>query len=237
MKVNHITEENLNAFIDNQLATDERLQVFNALKEDQVLSQLLCELQRNDEFLSLAYSNTPKPAYNPFLAATQSNNRIRQMLAASVIFAVSLLTGWQLHQYYNPESTVSIQDISQLTADKLQNNKVLLHISAMNTSRIDNALNKTEALLKQKDNNLQIEIVANADGLGMLRKNSPYASRIKTLASNHKNLSFKACGIAMQAAKLKEGKDVELLPEAQKVPAALEEILGRLKAGWLYYKS
>jgi intracellular sulfur oxidation DsrE/DsrF family protein len=41
----------------------------------------------------------------------------------------------------------------------------------------------------------------------------------------------------MQNARLSEGIDeVKLLPQAQKIDAALEQILRRLKAGWAYIR-
>jgi intracellular sulfur oxidation DsrE/DsrF family protein len=109
----------------------------------------------------------------------------------------------------------------------------------MDDARITKVLNETEHLLalsKQRDRPLQLEIVANASALGMLRKGSPYARRIHQLASENANVTFLACGFAMENAKLKEGHEIKLIPDAHKVDAALEQILRRLKAGWLYVR-
>ena len=71
----------------------------------------------------------------------------------------------------------------------------------------------------------------------MLRKGSPYAKRIHQIVESNENVSFLACGIAMENAKLKEGHDITLIPDAHKIDAALEQILRRLKAGWLYVRA
>ena len=84
---------------------------------------------------------------------------------------------------------------------------------------------------------MQLKFVANAEGLAVLRENSPYADRIKLLSEQYNNVEFLACGIAMKTAQLKEKKEVVLLPEAKKIPAALNEILERLEAGWTYMGS
>jgi intracellular sulfur oxidation DsrE/DsrF family protein len=119
-------------------------------------------------------------------------------------------------------------------------NKVLLHISTMDTQRIEAALNTAERIVQAKRDQkepVQIEIVANAEGLGLLRRGSPYAERIRSMVEDNPSVSFLACGIAMENAELKEGGEIELIPEAREVDAALEEILRRLKLGWLYIKA
>ena len=83
---------------------------------------------------------------------------------------------------------------------------------------------------------MDLEVVVNAQGLGLLRDNSPYASKVKKLVSDYDNIAFLACGQAKENARLKEGRDIELLPEAVQVPAALDLILSRIKKGWLYVK-
>ena len=84
---------------------------------------------------------------------------------------------------------------------------------------------------------MQLEIVANAQGLAMLRDGSPFGKRIEAISNLYDNVAFLACGIAIQNVRLKEGIDeVKLLPQAQQIDAALEQILRRLKAGWAYVR-
>jgi intracellular sulfur oxidation DsrE/DsrF family protein len=231
----HISDEQLNAFIDRQLTTDERVQVLDALKKDDELSKKLCELQRNDEFSVMAYNTIPEPSKSPYDSAIQKSQRRHFALVAGMLVIISLATGWQLHQLINTKTLPQIGEISQLDPSTLRSDKIILHISVLDGERINKALDKAEALLKDKRNrHLQLEIVANADGVRMLGTGSPYANRIASLSGTYKNVSFKACGIAMQAVKLKQGKDMTLLPEVEKVPAALDQILKRLKGGWVY---
>ena len=84
---------------------------------------------------------------------------------------------------------------------------------------------------------MELEIVANAQGLGILRENSLYSKKISSLTEAYSNVSFLACGIAKESARLKEGQDIKLLPEATEVPAALDQILKRIKLGWLYVRA
>ena len=228
--------ENLNAFIDGQLATDERIQVYESLKSDEKLSIALCELQRNDELLSLAYNNIPKPARDVYAAATKFSQGKKQMMVAGLLVLLSAVFGWQFHLVFNAKPGENIQDISYLNSQNLQNRKVIIHVSKMDPDRINTALDKAESLLDQ-EKGIKLEVLANAEGIGLLRMNSPYASRIESLSKKYTNLSFKACGIALKTAELKEGHDIKLLPEVDKVPAGLDQILNRLKTGWLYIKA
>lgn len=233
----HVSFEELNYFIDGQLSSNERMQVLDVLKKDDELSRILCELQRNDESILIAYSKIPEPTYNPFTTATRKKKYKYLALVASMLVIISSVFSWRLTVHTLNPAPPAIMELNQLGNVPPESNKVLIHISKMDDGSINIALDKAEALLQDKNNtSLQVEIIANASGLGVLRKQSPYAPRIASLVQKHHNISFKACGIAMQAAKLKEGKEVELLPEAEKVPAALDEILLRLKKHWTYFK-
>ena len=233
-----ISDEQLNAFIDRQLTNDERVQVLDALKKDNELSKALCEMQRNDEFALMTYNSIPEPKKNPFDSATQKKQRKHYALVASLLICLSLAVGWQSHRFMDSGPLPQIKEISQLDATTLESDKLLVHISVMDGERINQALDKAEALLKDKKNShLELEIVANAEGVQMLGTGSPYAERIAALSESYQNISFKACGIAMQNVKMKQGKDMILLPEAEKVPAALDQILKRLKFGWVYIRA
>jgi len=234
--MSHNQNENLNAFIDGQLATDERIQVYESLKNDEKLSIALCDLQRNDDLISLAYNNIPKPRFDPYATATKFSQRKKQMMAAGLLIILSAVFGWQFHLAFNTRPGENIQDIAYLDSEHLQNRKVLIHVSKMDPDRIEIALAKAESLL-QSEKGLQLEVLANAEGIGLLRTGSPYANRIKNLSAQHTNISFKVCGMALQSAELKEGNDIKLIPEAEKVPTGLDQILKRLKLGWLYVKA
>jgi len=235
-KENTVSFEELNYFIDGQLTRSERAKILDALKKDDVLSKSMCELQRNNEFVQLSYSHIPEPDQNPYLTATKRSGRQLFAIAASLLILLSSTISWQLQSYLMNNQQPNIMELSQLGDALPKSNKVLIHVSEMDDKRIKKALDTTEELLTN-NKQVRVEIIANTSGLSLLRKNSPYAARISSLSNQYSNVKFKACGIAMQAAKLKEGKEINLLPEAEKVPAALDEILHHLKENWAYFKA
>jgi len=232
-----ISFNELNSFIDDQLTRNERARVLDILKKDDELSKSLCELQCNDEYVLISYSNIPEPKYNPYKAAIKLKGRKYFAIAASILILLSASISWQLKSYVDGMPTSHIMELSQLEDIIPDNKKILIHISDMNEVNIKSALDKTENLLNNKQDKIQIEIIANASGLAMLRQSSPYAKRIKKIAGQFNNVKFKACGLAMHAAKMEEGMAVKLLPEAEKIPAALDEILKQLKENWIYFKA
>ncbi|MDH5178405.1 MAG: hypothetical protein OEZ39_04065 [Gammaproteobacteria bacterium] len=231
----HIPESQLHAYVDGQLDTHERAEVLDATRTDAELARQLAELNRLKELVRLAYQNPPPPRQLPHSRPARLS-RSGQAIAASCLLTLGLVAGWWAH---TPAPGPGFQELSQLDQPIPPGDRVLLHISKMDTQRITHALDKAERLLQnsvQQHRPLQLEIVANAEGLGMLREDSPFGDRIRTMRQQHTNVRFLACGIAMENARLKEGREPKLLPEANKINAALEQILGRLKEGWIYVK-
>lgn len=162
------------------------------------------------------------------------------MVVVFAMLVVGGVLGWLLHESKPQPPTLAFTSLAQLNTKYPSDNKILIHINAMDNTRIIRALNDTEQLLnnaKMTGNPLKVEVVANESGLGMLQKGSPYARRIHQIAVKYKNVSFLACGVAMETASLKEGHPIKLIPDAHKIHAALEQILLRLKEGWLYVKA
>lgn len=234
-----MTEERLNAFVDNELNEEERDQVFSAMQEDDELSEQIESLQQVNDMIVMAYQKTPVVSRHKKSKAPFGLTPLR--LAASLtILVIGSLIGWMMHQSDSSAVNPSFISLTQLNVNNPSDNKILIHINAMDKTRISRALNDTEQLLdnaKKSGHTLKVEVVANESGLGMLRKGSPYADRIRQIKANHKNVSFLACGVAMETARLKEGHPIKLISEAHKIHAALEQILLRLKEGWLYVKA
>lgn len=233
------SQEKLSAFVDNELDNNERARLLTAAQQDRALSEEIETLHQYNDLIKLAYhdvtsGNKPEQLPDPSFARYS-----RVTVAASMLLVLGIIIGWQLTAISSKHSN-PIQSLSQLDPDHFSQNKILIHINAMDRDRIDRALDKTESLLahaKQHGNPLQLEIVVNASGINMLRTGSPYTQRIRSITRQYDNVSFMACGFAMENMRMKEGSEIKLLPEANKVDAALEEILRRLKSGWLYLRS
>lgn len=238
--MNTFTDEQLNSFVDGQLDNDTLTKVLNAIHEDKELSERVNQLRYTKDMLRMAYSDLPQPA--PCIPAHDNGpSWLSTGIAASILFVMSVSAGWFGHtQLAVQDNNPSFASLAQFNPDKDTNEHILLHISSKDEKRIQSVLDTTEKLLKERKNNkrpVELEVVANSEGISMLREGSPYQKRIQSIMMEHKNVAFYACGHAMENARLKEGKEVQLIPEANKVGAALEQIIKRLKLGWAYIRA
>ncbi len=232
-----ISDEKLGAFLDDQLDRRERLEVIEALQRDKALAARVCELRQDMELMTLAYRSPPMPGE---LAAMPGWMRPRWRAAAAVLLiATGVLTGWLIHGWRTDHTGTSLQEITQLDPAAPGASKIIFHLSTLESSRVEGVFDTVESLLREgrtRGSPLRVEVIANAEGLGLLRQGSPYAGRIESLAGAYDNVSFLACGIAMENARLSENAEVRLIPQARRVSAALEQILTRLKQGWTYVR-
>lgn len=242
-KFHNVTDEQLNALLDNEIDAEEQAHLMEAIAASELLQQRYEALRETRSLYIQAYDEVPPPVLLP----QKSNWTFRfgaMGIAASIMLLVGLYLGWLFEPFVPHGSAVDttpkrIQSLAEINPNLPQSSTILLHISTADKARVDNDLKMAETLLtnaSKKNKPLKLEIVANVEGLNILRKGSPFASKIKSLSEQYSNVRFLACGIAKKTAALKEGKPIELLPEAVDIPAALDQILKRLKEGWTYVR-
>lgn len=243
-----ISDEHLNAFVDGQLDAQEKSRVFSAINEDKALNLRACELRKLRELVRHAYDLPPAPATQPH-SGSRLVHGLRRGLVAALLLGAGLAGGWygRIHvehsgiqaMYLNKNrtfETTTLTGINQIA----QARKVVLHISSSNPRRIEEGLQIAQRLLqmyKSRHEKGQVEVVANAGGLDLLRAGvSPFAGQVRRLQDEYSNLAFLACQAAIKKVEREDGVSVKLLPQARLTPSALEEILSRLQHGWVYVK-
>jgi intracellular sulfur oxidation DsrE/DsrF family protein len=111
--------------------------------------------------------------------------------------------------------------------------RVVMQVSNPEPRGWHQALNNALALTRNAGRaNVQIEIVANGMGLGMLKYNSSEAREVA--AALEQGIKVVACGETMKALMLE--KD-DMLPDISYVPGGLIEVLDRQRDGWQYIKA
>ena len=253
MSADNISDERLNAFVDDELDASEKSEVFVALSQDSALSQRACELRQLSELVRHAYNNPPQSER----FQKREPRRISpfgQAAAASLLVGIGAMAGWMGHQ--QPVAATDSADMhamvwgeddrafhsTDLASATSQNGlkRVILHLNTSSPARFEKALTTAEQLLKKyaSDNNgAEIEVVANASAIKLLRSGySPFAARVRALQEKYFNLTFLACKDAMDHVREIEDlkSDVRLLPGVEVTPSALEHILERMNEGWVY---
>lgn len=233
-----ISDEKLNALLDKELDNDERSQILKLMQQDSSISERYCELRRVKEIVAAAYETPPVNDDRQIRANRIVPDSYRVAFASFIFLVIGSGIGWFGSQLIPNKSPDVFFSVEQFRASHPDNDKVLIHINTMDPDKVEAALDTAQQLLREnRDNDIELDIIANVAGLGILRTGSPYTNRITQLTLDHKNVTFKACGIAKSVAALKEGQDISLIPQAKDIPAALDEILMRIEQGWIYVKS
>lgn len=240
-----ISDEHLNAFVDGQLDSDEKSRVLAAINADDTLSRRACEIRRVRDLVQHAYENPPRAPRRH--ASGAMGLGWRQAVAAVLLLALGGLIGWYSHAEQPPVTSLRAMYLDQekafQTAELGQalgrgGHKILLHLSSDAPDKLELALNTAERLLasyREREQPVEIEVVANAGGLELLRADvSPFADRVRELQRKYDNLTFLACQTAINRLRRERHITPDLLPEALITPNALDEILNRLQQGWMY---
>ena len=230
------SDEQLQAFIDDEIGTHERAEIMQAVRQDDALACRVCELLQLKDSVRLAYRDLPQPAEQEILWHAARKARVSlKVIAAAVLFATGSLTGWVLQSHTDsPHGRVN-----QLVQAESAHKRVILHIGSADTQRLEKALDDAELLLAGNDGNpglVQLEVVANAGGLALLRTDtSPFIERIRNMVEDHDNVDFFACSRTIEKLRLK-GITVKLVPEATVIPEALKQVVDRIQDGWIYIR-
>lgn len=235
-----LSEEMLNAFVDEELDLEERGVVLTRAHADRELAQRACELRHVKDLIQHAY-----PADLPRPRAPRNrplSRRLLLALAASVVLSVGMVAGWMMRgQSTAPQGDALVASLHSI--DALQPAKrpehVILHLNTDDPHKMKAALDDAENLVtsyKTAKRPIRLEVIANSDGLNLLRADvSPEANRIQAMIKKYNNITFMACGKTMQQLRAR-GIPVKLLPNIKIAPSALQQIIERLKEGWVYIK-
>lgn len=236
-----VSDEFLNAFVDDQLDSSEKNLVFDAIDQDEALKERVCDLRGLKEMVQHAYHQPPASTHSP-VKRMRSWPPYFQALAACLLLLIGGASGWLGHAWSSMDSEREMNRLFQTTqggdfGDEPR--KIIVQVSTANPTRLKSALDETENLLensRREHRQLQVEVVANGSGADLLRADvTPYADRIGLLKARYPNLNLMICNQTL--AKLRDqGVDIQLLPNTGVTPSAAQQIRKRLLQGWDYVR-
>jgi len=233
------SDEAINAFIDNQLLAEEKERFYTGLEQDKDLSHYVCRLRTMHELIQDAYNPETLPPLASQRKTRNSWNRLCRAAAVLLLFVAGGTAGWFGRGQMYQDIDVAALATQATAASHARERSVLLHISSGDPERINMALGEAERMLQRAHEDgtpLQLEILANDGGLNLLRAgNVDVAAKIAALKQDYGNVSFMACAKALQRLQEK-GVHYKLVPQAQVVPSALDEIVERMEKGWIYIR-
>lgn len=232
------SDEFLNAFVDNELASEEKSQVYARIESDEALNRRVCELRKVRDLVQLGFSEVPQPERAPSRFARTRRSSIGA--AAAVMLILGAAVGWLVHQPTNlgqPSVAGAQLPVTEGSATS-ETIKVVLHLNSGKYERMRETLDEAEALLNYYDGigqRARVEVITNGEGLNLLRADStPFPQRIKSLYQQHSNLVFVACQNSIDRLKAERGVVAKLVPEAVVIDSAVAQIMRRQQQGWAY---
>lgn len=231
-----ISTEMQNAFIDGELDAADWACIAERMGQDARLREELCALRAAKELVQHAYAVPPAVQRR----SGRGTGGIRRWTAAASV-ALAAGAGWFGHAWWNapavldPASAYMLRDAQALGRDR-----ILVHVSSGDRASLGRTLDEVEDLLRAariEKRSIKVEIVANRGGVDLLRARvSPFADRLAALRAEYANVQLVACGQTVR--KLRErGATVDLLPGTEVAPSALDEIVRRLRDGWVYVRA
>ena len=222
-----ISEEQLNAFVDDELEPNEKRNVYSEASRCPDLDQRLCQQRKVKDLVKLAYEDVPRPERTgpPPLGR---RNLFGWALAASLLLAVGIVLGMAARNAIDPAAE-PVMVAAEPTS-------FLLHVASGSPADMAAALQRAEYLLATapEESARQVEIVANEQGLNLLRSDvTQFADKISLLQAN--DVVFYACSKTIE--RLEEnGIEVQLVPYTIADYTALDRVVMRMQEGWHYEK-
>ncbi|MHB8254509.1 MAG: DsrE family protein [Acidiferrobacter sp.] len=232
-----LSDEFLNAFVDNQIDSDEKSRAYPLINADEGLNRQVCELRKISDLVRFAYETPPAPQ-----KSLLQNRDFRARLSpfvASLVLIIGVTLGWSLRALWAPLGVVAPATTTIATTSG-PTTKVLFHLDNGDRAHMRQVLEEAQHLLAryQADHRLaKVEILADGPGLALLRQHmSPFATQIARLQTRYPNLIFAACQDTINRLERRKGIDPHLLPQAVIVPSAIAEIVRLQHHGWTYIR-
>jgi intracellular sulfur oxidation DsrE/DsrF family protein len=229
------SDEKLHLFFDDELDSNDRAETIEALRKDDELSNRVCELIQLKDSVRLAYDDLPAPAAEKtHWQTSRTSGVLLNAVTASLLIVVGVAGGWFLYPQFQdanlPETIAS--------ATREQTDKIILHISKSDPKQFATALDYTKRFLDKHDSTHQIDVVAHAGGLDLMRADiSPLKNQIIALMDKYPNVHFIACAGAIRMFQKKNGVKPVIIEGVSTDMTAFDHIVGRLQTGgWKYIK-
>ncbi len=237
-----LSNEMINAYADGELRGSDRAEFEALLQNDSAAQLALQDILAVKQQLAQAYRGAAAPAPSP------SRTVDYRLAGYAALLLLAFSGGWlgsnQMHQgdarpLADAQSSPASSGMLQVSRAQSAAGKYILHIDSKDHHKFKTALDRAEALVamyQAESHPYEIEVIANAGGLDMLREGeTPYADRIRQLSQRYPNIKFIACSNAIE--RLQErGVKPNLIASVHQGETALDQVVKRMNQGWTYMK-
>ncbi len=236
-----VSNELLNAFVDNELEGDERDWILYLEANDPQVAREICELRKLKSRVRAARVEISREQVNTRLY--KNPHSLVWYAVASVMIVVSLLlvampqkVAMQ-YQYASKSSHSDYASLLQSVSQQPQQNLVL-HIRTDQPEAMQHVARLAEALLQtagDKKHQLVIEVIASGPGLRLLQSGSKgFAGRLRAIQTAYPNVKFIACRKTLKKLNQKNPGKLQIMKEAMLVASGPDHARLRVEQGWTY---
>jgi len=232
-----IDEVMLDAFVDDQLDAANREIIIKAMDSDENLRNRVYDLRKTKDLIKLSFGDVMPPKANPETFVNPFRRQCMVRMAASIAaMAIAVSAGFAGYNYGTSQNIAPEQSLAELTQQP--GTRIIVHIDESDPVQFETTLAYTEKFLKKhKDSGkAQIEVVANAGGIDLLREDFPLSEKVESMMEEYDNLTFIACTNAINKLRA-QGFHPSMIKTVETEKAALTHIIDRLQHGWTYVKA
>ena len=229
-----IDEIMISAFVDNHVDAENRAAIIKEMEENEELRDEVYQIRRAKDLMKLAYSDSKPSEFQHKKFTTPFHRQCMMRMAAALSAVVIGLSAGLVGYNYGQDTTgFSLAELSQK-----ESQRIILHIDASDPKQFESTLAYTEKFLNQHKSNgkAQIEVVANAGGIDLLRADFPMSEKVARIMNEHDNITFIACTNAINKLRA-QGIKPTMVKDVKTEIAALTHIIDRMNSGWTYVKA
>ncbi len=109
------SDELLHTFIDDEIDTQDRAEIMEAVRNDKDLAGRICELQQVKDSVRLAYREPPQSdRINTHWQSSRGTRLSIRTAAAVALFTLGSVTGWLMHTQPGVSANTQASGIAQL---------------------------------------------------------------------------------------------------------------------------
>lgn len=229
------SDEMISAYADGELQGAEKTEFESVLQHDIDLQNAINDIYELKAQLHHTYKDVSAPVEE------QRKTTNYRMAAYSAFLFVAFTSGWISSDLMHPRITAEQADAFQqsVRAVEAKPGKYILHIGKRDDGKFKKTLDEAEALMAKYQNSnqdIQLEIIANAGGLDLFRSGeTSYSDRVEHLIERFPNIKFIACSNAIE--RLRErGIEPDLINAVHQGTTAIDQVVKRVNEGWTYIK-
>ena len=233
-KLNPVSDEMINAFIDNELEVDEHDFIVELAESNQQLSRAIEDARNLKGLVQAAKPSVTTKSIPVRLKPARTYSFLT--MVASVVF-ISVIA-FSMHQFNLTPSITEISSIDNNRAEQHQKSNLVLDLRTADENAANRLFVILSSLLDTTDNlpvKRQIEVIFTGAGMNLLQTDkSDYIHAIQAIKKKYNNISFVACGKTLNKLQQKQKNRIQIIKSAILVASGPGWIEKRKQQGWSY---